>query len=348
VQARTYSFALMASAITLFAAVAGLNLALDPQNAFGTRLVPSSFRNDRFVQFAAYQAKADSYDGVLFASSRGRFIPRDELGKRMHATFADFSLDGGTLSDHVPLLTSIVRQKAAQGKPVKAVMLLIDVDEFGNPPAALLFNNTVLPPEVTGESRLKFWWRHLTWIQPRIWRSAIRDALGRAPAQPRSACPGKVGTGFPKGTCANEKLIVGAAQAQARTQEEMNPQVPYTESELHKPIRQRDGFGRDLDLLRKFAGLCRDHDVSLVVALSPLNPRNPVLLDPDLSDALDRIGAAVPLWDFSRSADLLPDLTRYWLADGSHFTEEVGLLMLRRMFGEELPVPWNGFGRRRG
>jgi hypothetical protein len=325
-RAKTYSLTLVASALTLFAAVASLNLVLDPQAAFGTRLVPSSFRNDRFVQFAAWQAAADTYDGVLFASSRGRFIPPDELGQRMHANFAAFTLEGGTLSDHVPLLAYIVRQQAARGKPLKAVMLLLDIEEIGNPPAALVFDNTVMPPEVTGESKLRFWWRHLTWVQLRAWRGAIREAWRLAGA------------------------IVGTALAQEReqSQERMNPQVPFAVSYLHKPIRQRDGFDRDLDLLRRFVALCREHRISLMVALSPANPRNPILRDPDLAQAIERIAAVVPLWDFTRQTHLLPDLTRYWMADGSHFTAEVGRLMLRRMFGEELPGPWEDFGERRG
>ena len=323
-QPRTYCLSLVATAFTLFALVAGLNLVLDPQAAFGTRLVPSSFRNDRFVQFAAYQAAADTHDGVLFASSRGRFIPHDELGNRMNANFATFTLDGGTLSDHVPLLEFIVRQKTARQKPLKAAMLLLDVEEVGNPPAALLFDNTVMPPEVTGENKLRFWWRHLTWVQLRAWRGAFREAW-------------RLSGG-----------IVGAARAQERREhEQMNPQVPFAVSYLHKPIRQRDGFDRDLGLLRRFVTLCREHRISLVVAVSPLNPRNPILHDPDLAQAIDRISAVVPLWDFTRQTHLLPDLKRYWMADGSHFTAEVGRLMLRRMFGEELPGPWKDFGERR-
>jgi hypothetical protein len=325
----------------MFAAVAVTNLIIDPQTAFGTRLVPSSFRNDRFVQFAAYQAEADSYDGLLFASSRGRFIPRDELGKRMNANFAEFTLDGGTLSDHLPLLEYIVRQKAANGRPLKAVMLLLDVEEIGNPPAALLFDNTVLPPEVTGENKLRFWWRHLTWVQLRTWRNAIREARRMTQAVPTA--PALVAS---ERQAPVAGFIVGTALAQ--TPEEMNPQAPFAVSYLHKPIRQRDGFDRDLGLLRRFAALCREYGISLVVAVSPLNPRNPVLLDPDLPDALDRISSVVPLWDFARHSGLLPDLKRYWMADGSHFTAEVGELMLRRMFGEELPGGWKDFGQRRG
>jgi hypothetical protein len=341
VRPRTYSLALVASAVALFATLAAANLILDPQAAFGTRLVPSSFRNDRFVQFAAWQAQADSYDGLLFASSRGRFIPRDELGKRMNANFAEFSLEGGTLSDHVPLLEHIVRQNTAKGRPLKAVMLLLDVEEIGNPPAALLFDNTVLPPEVTGESKLRFWWRHLTWVQLRTWRNAIREARRMTQAGPAA----------PEPTASERRspvagFIVGTALA--RSPEEMNPQVPFAVSYLHKPIRQRDGFDRDIGLLRRFTALCRERGISLVVAVSPLNPRNPILRDPDLSNALDHISSVVPLWDFTRHSGLLPDLKRYWMADGSHFTAEVGVLMLRRMFGEELPDGWKDFGQRRG
>jgi hypothetical protein len=331
--------ALAASGAALFAAVAMTNLIIDPQFAFGTGLIPSPFTNDRLTRFAAYQAAADSYDSLLFGSSRGRLISRDELGNRTNARVADFTIGGGMMSDHLPVLEFVVRQKASRKRKLKAVLLLLDIDNFGTPPITNLYNSTLLPPELTGESRVRFWWRHLTWIQFRTWRYAIEYAqrAWRSPetSPTRSSWqPGRL----------TSWAIIGTAQAQVLgyTAQPADPLLTY------KPIRERADFDAELKLLQRFAALCRDNGVMLMVALSPLHRTNQGLSDPDLRHAIDRVSSIVPLWDFTAVPDLPPDLPRYWFADRSHFTAEVGQLMLRRIFGEELPEDWRHFGRRKG
>ncbi|NVN88607.1 MAG: hypothetical protein HXX15_21215 [Rhodopseudomonas sp.] len=54
--------------------------------------------------------------------------------------------------------------------------------------------------------------------------------------------------------------------------------------------------------------------------------------------------AVNPLWDFASPAWLSDD-TRYWL-DDSHFTSEIGAMMIGRMFGTGAAVPAD-FGRYR-
>jgi hypothetical protein len=318
--ARTYAVALSTIGAALFVAVAAANLIIDPQQVFGTGLIPPTDpTNNRFARFAAYQADANRYDGLLFGSSRARFLPRDELARRMNARFADFAVDGGALTDHLPVLEYIVRQKAARNGKVRAVVLLLDIDYFGSPVSTNRFNNTLLPAEVSGESVLRFRWRHLTWIQFRTWRRAISAAWAQA-----------VRTG----------LIVSTAHAQAL------PQAAAPGLELIEPVRERKDFARQLGLLQQFTQLCRNNSIPLVVILSPLHPTNVALGDPDLGRAIERVGAVVPLWDFTVSPQLHGNRPGQWLADRSHFTAEVGVMMLRKIFGEELPDGWKDFGRR--
>jgi hypothetical protein len=336
--ARTYVIALSAIGATLFAAVAAANLVIDPQQVFGTGLIPRSDGvNNRFVRFAAYQADADRYDGFLFGSSRARFLPRDELSRRMNgAQFADFAVDGGALTDHLPVLEYVVRQKAARNRNVRAVALLLDIDYFGSPTSTNRFNNTLLPAEVTGESVLRFRWRHLTWIQLRTWRRAISQAWapsgpgGRSSLQSRSILA----------------TLPFSPVAAAHAQELPQPGAPAEGLRMIEPVSDRVDFDRQLDLLRRFVQLCRDHGIALVVILSPLHPSNVALGDPDLGRAIERVGAVVPVWDFTRSPQLHGNRPGQWLADRSHFTAEVGVMMLQRAFGEEVPDGWKDFGRR--
>jgi hypothetical protein len=321
--ARAYVVALSAMGAALFLAVAAANLVIDPQQVFGTGLIPrTDGENNRFARFAAYQAQADSYDGLLFGSSRARFLPRDELSRRMNgATFADFAVDGGAVTDHVPVLEYILRQKAARQQKVRAVVLLLDIDYFGSPTSTNRFNNTLLPAEVSGENVLRFRWRHLTWIQFRTWRRAISAAWAQA---------------------SRTGLIVATAHAQEQPQ-----LAPAAEGlKLIEPIRERKDFDRQLGLLRQLAQLCRDNGSALVVILAPLHPSNVALADPDLGRAIERVGAVVPVWDFTYSPQLHGGRAGQWLADRSHFTAEVGVMMLRKIFGDELPDGWKDFGRR--
>jgi hypothetical protein len=234
------------------------------------------------------------------------------------AHFADFAVDGGAVTDHLPVLEYIVRQRAQRNQKVRAVVLLLDIDYFGSPTSTNRFNNTLLPAEVSGENVLRFRWRHLTWIQFRTWRRAISAAWTQA---------------------SRTGLIVATAHAQALPQ--AGPGL-----ELIEPVRERVDFDRQLSLLQQFSQLCRDNGIALVVILSPLHPSNVALRDPDLGRAIERVGAIVPAWDFTYSPQLHGNRPGQWLADRSHFTAEVGVMMLRRVFGEEVPDGWREFGRR--
>ncbi len=66
-QARVYATTLSASALTLFLAVAGTNLVIDPMGVFGTKLLPRSLNsNDRYAKFTEFQSQADRFEGLLF------------------------------------------------------------------------------------------------------------------------------------------------------------------------------------------------------------------------------------------------------------------------------------------
>ena len=57
-----------------------------------------------------------------------------ELAARTGLTYADFSVPLGTIGDHLPVLEHATRSVARQGKPVRHVFLLLDVDFLGRRP----------------------------------------------------------------------------------------------------------------------------------------------------------------------------------------------------------------------
>ena len=94
----------------------------------------------------------------------------DKIGAR---AVAKFDVTAGMITDHLPALEYVLRDKAARGEKIKAALLLIDVDSFGKLPATNVNIDSFLPPELSGEHPARFWWRYLTVFQFRMWRGII-------------------------------------------------------------------------------------------------------------------------------------------------------------------------------
>lgn len=335
---RTYALTLMTASAALFLTVIAANLIIDPQSVFGTGVVPpSSNLNFHYQRLTAYQAAADRYDGVLLGSSRTAVIPLDALSQQMDgARFADFGVAGGMVPDNLPALEYILRDKAARGQRVKAVFLLLDIDSFGNPAATNASIQTLLPPALSGDNPVRFWWRNLAALQPSAWRLAISEARGKPDGAPENLLQARLAT-----------LADFASARMARDGPGPKPEDPQVLVLKPKPFAQRAHFGEQLKQLERIVVLCRENGITLAVAISPLHRVIESLYDPaELSRAIDRIAGVVPVWDFTRS-DWLSDDPARWLGDTSHFDGVVAAMMLRRMFGEEMPPEWTNFGRLR-
>jgi hypothetical protein len=85
--------------------------------------------------------------------------------------------------------------------------------------------------------------------------------------------------------------------------------------------------------LTRFVELCRSHNIDLVVALSPLNRYIADRYnDDDLKEAVGRIAAVVPVWDFG-APQWLTARSDLW-SDAGHFKPEVAIMMLDRIFDD--------------
>jgi hypothetical protein len=308
-QPRSYALGLVAAATGLIAGVVGANLLIDPQGVFGTGLVPTAFNaNSRYQMFVAYKKTAGRYDGLVFGSSRAANFPLDELGWKSNSVrYASFAVNAGQITDHLPVLEYVVTQKAARREPLRAVFLLLDIDNFKARSVTNRFIQTMLAPEVSGESAARFWWKNLTAIQFRAWRNSLQQ-IGRDSQTAPRAVAAEI-----------------AAQAVDRRSEGAD-------------------FAQQLRILDRFVSLCRERGIALIVATSPLSGLNAAGRDPrELSDTVERISRIVPVWDFTQS-DWLADQPQLWY-DDLHFEPEVGRMMLARIFGDAMPPEWADFGR---
>ena len=136
---RRFSILLIGGAFFLFLATLAANVILDPERVFGTGLYSHGVNiNERVVRLRQYQRQAESVDGLLFSSSRGNLLDPNLLKKGMGLShFASASMSYGMVSDYVPLLEYVVRDKATRSVKLKHVFLLLDVDFFGRRPGPI-------------------------------------------------------------------------------------------------------------------------------------------------------------------------------------------------------------------
>src|SRR3954451_11673454 len=172
---RTFVLALLAGTFGILAATMVINYALDPQYVFGTPLIRQDENaNFRFHRVRQYQAQRDQIDGLLFWSSRGRAFDPDLVARKIGAhAVAKFDVTAGMITDHLPALEYVLRDKAVRGEKINTALLLIDLDSFGKLPATNVNIDSFLPPELSGEHPARFWWRYLTVFQPRMWRGIV-------------------------------------------------------------------------------------------------------------------------------------------------------------------------------
>jgi hypothetical protein len=326
-RAKSYAKLLVGLAVLLALAVAGANLIIDPWRVFGVTPLPRPADvNDRYEMFRAYMASPDRYDGLALGSSRGRYLPGDELSQLSGGIiYAPFAVSYGRLRDHVAVLNFVLRDKAVRHAQLKSVVLLIDLDSFGERPPRPDALQLLQPPAISGEASLRFWWSNLVAIQFRAWQRALG---GRTPT---------------RGVLDLSTSATFAAAPAA-------PVVPVAAREAGaagEQITGRPHYGADLAIWSRIAALCAANDVRLIALIAPLPPGMQATIDPsDRDEAVRQISAIAPVWDFSAAHPQAsrPDL---W-SDDIHFVPVVGSVILKRAFGVGVAPEWTDFGRPRG
>lgn len=325
---KRYALTLIAVCFSAFAVVVAANVLIDPQRMFGTNLFPIKLNaNDRYRHYLEYRAAEPRIEGLLFASSRGNGIPVDVLSARTgDIAFANFTVASGMITDHLPMLERAIGDKAARGERLKQVFLMVDPDLFGERPSTNRNPQTQLHPDLTGEDPVRFWIRYLTAIQFRAWRDDVRRNLSAQSS--RAAAPSVPAVLPPRIRLAG----LGA--------------VPLPPIRAAMRPTTRPDYQRQLALVRRFVELCRENGVNLTVATSPLHRTLLAYYDrDDLAAVVSDLSRITPVWDFGAPA-WLSDRHELW-TDHSHFTTEVGRMMIDRIVTGALPEGNLPFGVRR-
>ncbi|MDQ8726502.1 hypothetical protein [Bradyrhizobium sp. LHD-71] len=281
----------------------------------------------------AYKLRAVETDGLLFSNSRGKAFDTNAVALALGAKHvASFAVSAGAITDHLPFLKYILSDQAAHGGKIQKVLLLLDADFFGTRPWTNLNLDSFLPPEVSGESGLRFWLRYLFAVQFKGWRESITSTARRdLTATPNVRLASLDGP--PTG-------LVAAGGQPAQAEEAPTPERLSRISKSHKPFLNEQL--RDLD---EFVQLCRRKDIQLTIALNPLTRVNSSTYEPGrLEDTIASINEITDLWDFTAPEWLAEDLA-HWL-DVSHFRPEIAQVMLDRMFANAGPSDFGRFRRK--
>jgi hypothetical protein len=327
---KSYALTLIAAGFALLGAVVAANVMIDPQRMFGTELFPDKRNaNDRYLRYLDYRKAEPSIGGLVFASSRGSGIPVSELAARTGVRFADFTVGFGMITDHLPVLERALSDKEKRNERLEQVFYLLDADFLGERPNTNRNPQTHLHPDLTGEDPFRFWIRYLTAIQFRAWKDDVRRAF-----LPKAA---RAALGEPVFHPPMRRVRLAALG-------DAMPLLPLPKTPMR--VTARPDYPRQLALLRRFAELCREHGANLIVATAPLHRTTTQYVDmQDLALAVADVSRITPVWDFGAPA-WLSDRPELW-ADHSHFTAEVGRMMLDRIFTGALPDGSLPFGVRR-
>jgi hypothetical protein len=332
---RGYAIAVIVVATAWLAATMAANILIDPEEVFGTNLIGIHLNpNTRYHAFRDYEAAPAGHDAVLFGSSRGNAFDRTLMAELLGVQkVANFSVAFGLLTDHLPTLEFLLRDQAARGGRLKAVFLVLDADFFGKEPWTNINIGSFLPPPIGRESRFRFWWRYLTAFQFKIWLNDLRVAHSRSVAR--------------LGPDGLRSRVVQAGLVPVRPLGPLTRQVTtVAETEETSAPEIRADLEHQLDLLARFVALCRQHDLRLAIAFSPLNRQN-VRDDqaPDAARIVETVARVTPVWDFDRPA-WLSDRPDLWM-DFSHYSPEVATMMMQRILGATTSGPAD-FGQLKG
>jgi hypothetical protein len=339
---RTFSFALLASCTLLALGTVLTNIVIDPQYLFRLGIVQAHPNpNERYRRFHEYERDARQVDGLLFSTSRGTAFDTHAMAQAMGLNnVASFAVPAGAMTDHLPFLKHVLRDKAAHGERIRKVLLLLDPDFFGTRPWTNSNLDSFLPPEVSGESSLRFWLRYLLALQYKSWREGLAAAgwIGK----PRTSSNAVDATVAPLQL--DRVRVVEAVQGKASRRDTAAVQIEDPAERIRRISRSRKPFlDAQMADLERFIRLCQQSGLELTVAINPLTRANASGYEAGrLEETIARINQLTDVWDFSAPAWLADDLS-HW-TDLSHFKSEIAVLMLQRMFStNEVPAEFGRF-----
>jgi hypothetical protein len=336
---RRYALGLIAVAMTMFAGTIATNVIVDPQGVFGSPVFPVHHNpNVRYHQYRSYNAQAAQVQGLIFGSSRSNPLDDELLQKYLplQGKFISLAMPFGGMTDYLPMLEYILRDKARRGEAIRDIVLLLDLDFLGKQPWTDSNIAAFLPPALGTESAGQFWWRYLTAVQMKSWRDTIKASIAArgsaASLLPLRSVARANMIAVPSLPANLRALITDVKEAGAPAAAPLG-EIAGVVHDRRESNSVRPDLGRQVELFARFVALCRDHDIRLLVMTAPiLRYYLDSFVPGDLQHNLDLVAPISPIWDFTTQGDLA-DRAEMW-TDDSHFRRPIVEMMLGRVFAD--------------
>lgn len=296
------------------------NLLIDPYGVFGTRLLPSHIStNYRHFTYARYLRERATIDTIVLGSSRVglAFDPATVEAALPGRRVAQFWAQAGTVSDALPIVRAVMRDRERGLTRVDTAILVLDLQLLGTN-VSPFGRFTRHHPAVTGESSALYYISYLFHLDYNQMLRKLRHSR-----------------------------TIGARDINL-FRDTVPPGQPYILDAHPPPVEQADIMARPdterhLAELGELVAFARARGLRLEIILPPIAPDDLRRIDPpSLSAAVARIRRLTPVWSFDLPAWLAGDPS-LWL-DLNHYSPRIAAMMLARVFGtDRAPAP-TGFG----
>ncbi len=266
ISARRFSGLVLGMAATAFAGLAGLNFIVDPYAQYPPEVMPPLVQTSRATKVRLLQEAESPPAGLVLGSSRVLKLEPDYLQQKFGHEFFNAGVNYGKPEDFLALLRFYYQR--FQRYPC-TIVLGLDVNAFSDvtPVDARLLASpdlaSQIPEAIPWRDRFQRWHELLSWQQTKCSLQSVAKHWSQSVPPPPS-----------ESFRADGLLVYHERERQLR---EGEYDFPGALSENQKEYRQLfAGYDklsyRRCELFRKFVGLCREHDVRLIVFLTPMHP----------------------------------------------------------------------------
>jgi hypothetical protein len=319
---KTFSILLLSVVLANLAAVALINIVVDPFYIFRTPFLKEQAQiNDRYAKLEFLKKEKERFNSYFLGSSR-MFLTHPEMIEKYvsEAKFYNLATIFGTMYEHFLHVKYFIQH----GYAVKNLYIGLDADMYFtvkiDDDKDLLLK---LHPEVTNKNLTDFYWSYLSSLPKGDLRRKLRVNFGK-----------KVGYKY------EIEKDGGLTMGSETAENQFFSETPI----LFDRLRIKNGRLRtNLEALRELVALCGEHHINLILFITPYHQDlMDRFVEEDYLTFLRDLSEITAFWDFSGYNSITTDNKNY--LDRSHYKPSVSRLIAARIFNDKTVTVPKDFG----
>lgn len=316
---KNFSVILLCVIFVYLFSIAVINLVVDPFYIFRTPFLKAQAQiNDRHAKIEDLKKEKGKFNLYILGSSRIYSTPPDMVEKYIPSGKGyNLATILATITEHLLHVKYLIKKN---GHLVKTLYIGLDIDFcFGIKMHSDQDYLLKLHPEVSNTNPIGFYWSYLSILPKGDIKRKLRANFGKK-----------------KGPASQ----FGKDGALALESEAKNSPIFFEDQRIRGNYLIENKMGREnLDALRELVALCRQHDINLILFITPYHK---VLMDhfekKEYLLFLRDLSEITPFWDFGGYNSITTDNKNYF--DHSHYNPSVSRLIAARIFNDTtLTVP---------